>query len=276
MPYGSNVMLLCPRTLRCFEAVGYRTRLSQRVGRGNERRGACGWRLVWAAAALVLAGAGIARAGVGVWTMAGPSGVPTTVLAIDPVTPATIYVGTPFDGVFKSTDGGAHWAAASTGLSNPFGYDYLPVEAVLIDPIVPSTVYALVGGGIFKSADGGASWTAAKTGLYLERFISALAIDPMTPTTLYLGTNGGTGQTSDDGVFKSTDGGASWTAVNNGLTAPYGLYVSPWRSIPRCRPRSMPRPVGESSRARMAERVGNPAPAPASSESHVSGLTIDP
>jgi murein DD-endopeptidase MepM/ murein hydrolase activator NlpD/photosystem II stability/assembly factor-like uncharacterized protein len=41
-------------------------------------------------------------------------------------------------------------------------------------------------------------------------FISALAIDPASPTTLYAGTRGG-------GVFKSTDGGTSWSAINSGL-----------------------------------------------------------
>lgn len=41
--------------------------------------------------------------------------------------------------------------------------------------------------------------------------VLALAIDPETPTTLYAGIIGA-------GVFKSTDGGASWTAINDGLT----------------------------------------------------------
>src|SRR5438034_1355723 len=41
--------------------------------------------------------------------------------------------------------------------------------------------------------------------------VRALAIDPSTPATLYGGTN-------PNGVFKSTDGGTSWTAVNSGLT----------------------------------------------------------
>jgi photosystem II stability/assembly factor-like uncharacterized protein len=42
--------------------------------------------------------------------------------------------------------------------------------------------------------------------------ISSLAIDPKTPTTFYAGTDGG-------GVFKSTNGGAKWGAVNTNLTA---------------------------------------------------------
>src|SRR5437762_1254015 len=41
--------------------------------------------------------------------------------------------------------------------------------------------------------------------------VNAIAIDPQTPTTLYAGTLGG-------GVFKSSNGGGSWTAINTGLT----------------------------------------------------------
>jgi len=41
------------------------------------------------------------------------------ILAIDPQTPTTLYVGTNGGGVFKSTDGGAHWSDMNTGLFNP-------------------------------------------------------------------------------------------------------------------------------------------------------------
>src|SRR2546422_1378767 len=49
--------------------------------------------------------------------------------------------------------------------------------------------------------------------------IQVLAIAPTTPTTLYAGTNGG-------GVFKSTNLGASWSAVNTGLTSPGVLALA--------------------------------------------------
>ena len=51
--------------------------------------------------------------------------------------------------------------------------------------------------------------------------IDALAIDPATPTTLYAGTWGG--------VFKSTNGGTNWSAVNTGLTNTYvrALAIDP-------------------------------------------------
>jgi photosystem II stability/assembly factor-like uncharacterized protein len=48
-------------------------------------------------------------------------------------------------------------------------------------------------------------------------FVEALALDPGTPSTLYAGTGGVFG-TEGGGVFKSTDGGESWSGVNTGLT----------------------------------------------------------
>src|SRR5438093_4634960 len=65
----------------------------------------------------------------------------------------------------------------------------------------------------FHRAEAGVNvWTT--NGPHSET-INALAIDPQTPTTLYAGTSG-------HGVFKSTDGGGNWSAVNTGLTTPYG------------------------------------------------------
>src|SRR5437667_179650 len=55
--------------------------------------------------------------------------------------------------------------------------------------------------------------------------INALAMDPQVPATLYAGANGG-------GVFKSTDGGGSWSAVNTGLTSTFvrALAIDPQAS----------------------------------------------
>jgi len=57
------------------------------------------------------------------------------------------------------------------------------------------------------------------TGLtYSGTHVLALAINPQTPDTLYVGTSGG--------VFKSTDGGMNWTAINRGLTNRVGLSIA--------------------------------------------------
>ena len=63
----------------------------------------------------------------------------------------------------------------------------------------------------------------ARTGLaWSEAVLYALAIDPVTPSILYAGT-------THDGVFKSTNGGGNWSAVNTGLTlgAVYALAIDP-------------------------------------------------
>ena len=101
---------------------------------------------------------GIAQAGTNVWTPIGPEGGTINTLAIDPTTPSTLYAGTN-GGVFKSTDGGAHWGAVNTGLTN------LTVLALAIDPAAPNTIYAGTNGnsvfvlqqvsGTGDSGDGG-------------------------------------------------------------------------------------------------------------------------
>ncbi|HMF08571.1 MAG TPA: hypothetical protein VKJ00_05505, partial [Thermoanaerobaculia bacterium] len=161
------------------------------------------------------------------WTEANtglPSIASVSAMAIDPVSPTTLYVGTflpvfdppspsapgtgspPRDTLFKSIDGGQSWAPADGGLPPTM------VMALAIDPLSPATIYAATQStGVFKSVDGGQSWTAANTGLMSEG-LAALAIDPATPATLYAGTYGG-------GVFKSVDGGGSWTPINAGLTS---------------------------------------------------------
>jgi hypothetical protein len=53
---------------------------------------------------------------VSAWTGNGPEGGTIITLAIDPITPATLYAGT-WTGIYKSTDGGGSWSPANTGLT---------------------------------------------------------------------------------------------------------------------------------------------------------------
>src|SRR5439155_6256077 len=99
----------------------------------------------------------------------------------------------------------------------------------VIDPQTPATLYARTNGGVFKSTDGGADWSPVNTGLPSPN-ISALAVDPQTPATLYASVSMGSFAFPSSGaVFKSTDGGASWSAANAGLHAPiiHALAIDP-------------------------------------------------
>ena len=85
------------------------------------------------------------------WTSLGPEGGTINALAIDPKTPTTMYAGSDFSGVFKSTDGGSNWSFA--------GPADLKVQALAIDPRTTTTLYAATWGkGVYKSTDGGGSW----------------------------------------------------------------------------------------------------------------------
>ena len=166
---------------------------------------------------LALVGVSHGEAGWNQWTTMGPGGNPVPV-AIDPVTPATLYtarLSAEGEGVFKSTDGGAHWTASSAGLTASF------VTALAVDPQTPNIIYAGAIGpdGLFKSTDGGVHWSLSNAGFpppvcddttCTPLTVFVLVIDPQVPATVYAGTN--------VGVFKSTDGGSFWIASNTGLT----------------------------------------------------------
>jgi photosystem II stability/assembly factor-like uncharacterized protein len=124
-----------------------------------------------------------------------------TQLAIDPTNPNIVYAGSP-SGVFKSTSGAQSWNAFNDGLTD------LNINALTIDPGNASIIYAGTSGGVFKGSNGG-SWTAANSGL-TNQYVRVLVIDPVNTAIIYAGTIGG-------GIFKSTSGGASWSASNNGL-----------------------------------------------------------
>jgi photosystem II stability/assembly factor-like uncharacterized protein len=140
-------------------------------------------------------------------------------ITIDPTTPTTLYVGT-VAGLFKSTNGGATWMAANSGLRPPGSNDDIRIQALVIDPTSPATLYvvsrARPDSGLFKSIDGGGNWTAIDGALSGSTYVSALVIDPTTPMTLYAGTSGLYGRYKSGGVYKSVDGGVTWTAVLTG------------------------------------------------------------
>jgi len=133
---------------------------------------------------------------------------------------STLYAGSQ-GGVSKSTDGGATWNSAITDLrdSNKFAER---VNALAADPTNASTVYAGTNDGVFKSTDGAATWKKAATGTSLVA-VSHLAIDPSSTSTLFAIANSSNWPT----VYRTTDGGATWTNVVNFASQASGLAVDP-------------------------------------------------
>jgi photosystem II stability/assembly factor-like uncharacterized protein len=151
-----------------------------------------------------------------------PSATPGSIV-IDPQTPSTLYLIMPWEGVFKSVDAGATWQTANNGLptrpaTDPADEDGQIVEAswVILDPQTPTTLYASTSRGLYKSVDGAASWQpVAQEGLPIGSdgylYITWLTFDPAAPQTwLATMTDPNEGRTL---LYRSTDGGASWTQV---------------------------------------------------------------
>jgi photosystem II stability/assembly factor-like uncharacterized protein len=149
-------------------------------------------------------------------------GMNVNVLAVDPLTPSTVYAGLgrpgggTDDGVFKTTDGGAHWVRRSSGIGPPYETS---VSAIAVDPEAPSTLYTgtycaddeeCTDAQLYKSTDGGASWSQSGS-FWLARFRSIL-VDSGTPGSVFAGS-------SSLGVYVSTDGGGTWVETNTGLTS---------------------------------------------------------
>ncbi|MFN5845736.1 MAG: WD40/YVTN/BNR-like repeat-containing protein, partial [Flavobacteriia bacterium] len=134
-----------------------------------------------------------------------------------PTNNKVIYIGTAGGGVWKSQDGGVRFNAIFDDLPQSIG-------AVAVDPSDPdNTVWVgtgevwtrnsvSIGDGIYRSNDGGKNWT--KFGLEKSERISAIEIDPKDRNTIYVGALGALwGDSEDRGVYKTTDGGKTWTKI---------------------------------------------------------------
>ena len=89
--------------------------------------------------------------------------------------------------------------------------------AVAGHPTEPMTFYfGACAGGVWKTSDGGTFWECITDGFFRTAAVGALAVSDSDPNVIYAGT-GETTIRSDvshgDGVYRSTDGGATWTLV---------------------------------------------------------------
>ncbi|MEW6745995.1 MAG: glycosyl hydrolase [Planctomycetota bacterium] len=156
-------------------------------------------------------------------------------VTIDPGNPLTVWVGTGEnnsqrsvgygDGVYRSSDGGRTWKKMGLEQSEHIG-------KILVDPRDSNVVWVAAQGplwapggerGLFKTTDGGKSWTCLLA-ISENTGVSDIVFDPRNPDVVYASSyqrrrhvwtliNGG----PEGAIYKSTDGGASWEKLSNGL-----------------------------------------------------------
>jgi photosystem II stability/assembly factor-like uncharacterized protein len=132
-------------------------------------------------------------------------------------------------GVYRSTDAGRTWQLMGLEDSGQIG-------AIVIHPANPDIVWLAALGspfgpnqerGIFKTTDGGKTW---KRTLFVNQETGGrvVAVNPANPNELYAGMYRGFrkgwdiisgGPAGEGGIYKSTDGGETWTKLSNGLPA---------------------------------------------------------
>jgi photosystem II stability/assembly factor-like uncharacterized protein len=136
-------------------------------------------------------------------------------VAVDERNPSVIYVGAASGGLWKTTNAGTTWEPL---------FDRQSVSSigdVALAPSNPDIVWvgtgepnqrqsSTFGDGVYKSTDAGRTWTHA--GLRDTQHIGRVIIDPVDPDTVYVAALGRLwGPNRERGVFKTTDGGRSWT-----------------------------------------------------------------
>ncbi len=129
----------------------------------------------------------------------------------------TFYFGAVDGGIWKTGDAGLTWNPVFDGQS------IASIGAVEVAPSNPNIIYAgsgesdirstlSSGDGVYKSVDAGKTWK--NIGLRETRQISRIVIDPRNPDIVYVGALGHAYAPNDErGVFKSIDGGATWSHV---------------------------------------------------------------
>jgi len=147
-----------------------------------------------------------------------------TALAVDPVEEGTMYLGAAAGGVWKTTNSGRSWVQ----LFDAIGTE--SVGSIVMENGNPDHVWVGTGEafagcldyfglGLFYSSDGGVTFEprngSGDTAMPLS-FVTALAQSPADPNVLIAGGQGhcnGNGSTSGGGLYRTADGGATWTMV---------------------------------------------------------------
>ena len=136
-------------------------------------------------------------------------------LAVDPTDDKVWWIATASGGLWKTTNAGTTWSPVFDGEKS------YSIGAIAIDPKNPNVVWVgtgennnqrsvSYGDGVYKTLDGGKSWK--RVGLEKSEHVGKILVDPRDSNTVWVAAQGPLWSAGGErGLYKSTDGGASWT-----------------------------------------------------------------
>ncbi|HEV2087026.1 MAG TPA: hypothetical protein VGR21_01820 [Cryptosporangiaceae bacterium] len=151
-----------------------------------------------------------------------------------PSQPGVVWAGTEPSALFRSDDGGEHFSLVRGLWDHPHRPQWHPggggqaIHTILPHPSDPAALtVAMSTGGVYRTADGGQSWEPANKGVAAPflpdpvpewgQCVHKVARHPSRPEQLFLQNHGG--------VYRSDDGGDSWTSIAGGLPADFGFPI---------------------------------------------------
>src|SRR2546426_1921204 len=239
-------------------ATGMRQRALKHVDRMIETQRRMGWLPLESAAPLATDFPGPSA-----WTSIGPqpinvapgvfpfNGSPSNsgrvaALAVDPRNPDVAFLGAAAGGVWKTIDAGLNWTPMTDNQPS------LSIGSLALDPTHSNIIYvgtgeqnfsgdSYSGAGVLKSTDGGATWTQQGANVFLGpgggsfsssrldggAHIGAIVVDPLPPVGQHIVLAGVFRFSSPalSGIYRTTDGGNSWTGPVAGMSGAAGTAI---------------------------------------------------
>ena len=148
--------------------------------------------------------------------------------------PEVVYAGTEPSALFRSADGGRTYEMIRPLWDHPHrplwgeGFGGQAIHTVLPHPNDPAAMLvAMSTGGVYRTSDAGATWSATNTGIkayFLPdpwpeqgQCVHKVTRDAADPDRLYA--------QNHHGVYRSDDGGATWTSIADGLPTDFGFTI---------------------------------------------------